>query len=104
MLFHVDEDVMWKLALSNVKNLMDDSNEEISVEVVANGDAVIGYVDEMPHMEKLSERGVKFVACANSLMVQGISTEELPKFVKIVDSGIVEIALKQMEGYVYVKP
>lgn len=104
-LFHLDEDVMWRLALSNVSNLVNCTQEEISMEVVANGDAVAGYVDGcLQEIRKLSERGVNFVACANSLRAHGISAGELPEFVNVVGSGVMEIVLRQAEGYAYIKP
>ena len=107
VLFHVDEGVMWGLALKNVQNFVNEiiDGNTVSIEVVANGDAVNAYVDinEQTRIEKLRGK-VRFVACKNSLQACGISADVLPKFIEIVPSGVVEIAKREEEGYRYIKP
>ena len=107
VLFHVDEEVMWNLALKNVQNFVDEIADEnmIFIEVVANGDAINAYIDinEQRKIEKLRGK-VRFVVCKNSLITNGISENMLPHFVEIVPSGVVEIAKREEEGYRYIKP
>lgn len=47
VIFHIDEFQKWNLLLNNVKNLLlsyDNSLSSISVEVLANSEAVKGYI------------------------------------------------------------
>ncbi len=107
VLFHVDEEVMWNLALKNVQNFVDEiaDGNMIFIEVVANGDAINAYINinEQRKIEKLRGK-VRFVACKKSLRTNGISENMLPYFVEIVPSGVVEIAKREEEGYRYIKP
>ena len=47
VVFHIDEAQKWRLLLHNVKNLLasySDATETITIEVLANAEAVDGYV------------------------------------------------------------
>ncbi|MGW8114915.1 DsrE family protein [Caproicibacterium sp. NSD3] len=112
VIFHIDEFQKWKLLLNNVKNLLlsyDNEPSNISVEVLANSEAVKGYIDNSDLVDKnslkvLSQKGVTFAACNNALLGMGLSKEEIFPFVKIVPVGVRELIDKQQEGYAYIKP
>lgn len=113
VLFHVNEVERWDVAFGNITNLINDVGEgNVDVAVLANGHAVAVYADadKVEKMKDFSEKGVKFLACRNSLkkLCSGgavcISEENLPAFVSVVPAGITEIIKKQHEGYAYVKP
>jgi uncharacterized protein len=53
----------------------------------------------------LQDRGVRFEACANSMASLHIKASQLDEGVRVVPSGMAEIArLQAREGYVYVRP
>jgi uncharacterized protein len=55
-------------------------------------------------MRDLNSKGVKFVACNNSLTSLDFKKEDLIDFINIVPVGVLELIVKQEEGYAYVKP
>ncbi|MEW6740512.1 MAG: DsrE family protein [Nitrospirota bacterium] len=113
VLFHVNENEKWNVALGNITNLIKDVGEgNADIVVLANGPSVAAYADaeKIEIMKDLSEKGAKFLACRNSLKkmcadnVICINEENLPSFVGVVPAGITEIIKRQHEGYAYVKP
>ncbi|MBC8529390.1 DsrE family protein [Christensenellaceae bacterium NSJ-44] len=110
VIFHVDEEEKWPLALGNVKNMVAYCRQNASayeIEVVANSQAVLTYRESghlEAEMQALSQQGVKFAACQNALRALGISQEELSGFVHPVPAGVVELAQKQAQGFAYIKP
>ena len=113
VLFHVNEIDRWNVALGNIANLINDvGKDNVDAVVLANGPSVAAYADaeKVETMKGLFEKGIKFLACRNSLKkmcsegVVCIKEENLPSFVSVVPAGITEIIKKQHEGYAYVKP
>lgn len=109
VIFHVDELDKWKLLLKNVSNLLEavDINK-CSIEVLANSEAVKFYASnfnsDINVMENLNSNGVKFVACNNALIANKIKKEDLNYFIEVVPVGVLELVIKQSEGYAYIKP
>ncbi|WP_058486688.1 DsrE family protein [Defluviitalea phaphyphila] len=111
VIFHIDEINKWNLLLKNVSNLLNSlDSKNISVEVLANSEAVKYYdfnsnLDiDIKTMENLNKKGVKFVACNNSLRGNGIKKEDIITFVDTVPTGVLELIKRQKEGYAYIKP
>lgn len=111
VIFHIDELSKWKLLLTNVSNLLKaNDNNKYSVEVLANAEAVKYYdttqnsETDINTMEQLSEQGIKFVACNNALTAYNLPPQDLIPFVDIVPAGVIELIVKQSEGYSYIKP
>lgn len=113
VVFHVNESNKWSALLANVKNLIKDLGQgNTTIEVVANGVAVVDYVlnmekDNNNFINKVGDaanNGVKFIACRNSLAGNKIDEILLPSFITIVPAGVTELIKKQAEGYAYIKP
>lgn len=102
VVFHINEEAKWKMALANVKNFLREE-ADAKITVVANGPSVQLYTTGNEDILKLSEK-VDFVACNNSLNGMKIDPEELAEGVRIVKAGVVEIAQKQIDGYAYIRP
>lgn len=63
-----------------------------------------GYPFELM-VSDLQERGVRFEACGNTMATLQIKPSQLDDGVKVVPSGMAEIArLQAHEGYVYIRP
>ncbi len=111
VIFHVDEINKWELLLKNVSNLLHGrANNTFHVEILANSEAVT-YFDinrdmnaDIKTMERLNKEGVKFVACNNAIMANNIEKNNIIPFVDIVPAGIIELIVKQSEGYAYIRP
>jgi intracellular sulfur oxidation DsrE/DsrF family protein len=113
VLFHVNEPERWDTALGNMANLIKDvGKDNVEIVVVANGPSIMSFIeqDKLTIMKELTDKGVSFLACRNSLkkMCYGvdacITESALPSFITVVPAGITEIIRKQSEGYAYVKP
>jgi hypothetical protein len=105
--FHVDETAKWSLALTNLENVLNEIGEEkAKLELVANAEAVKGFLDPSltSRMEALNSRGVRFMACRNALKAFDLEPASLPGFIQVVPAGVVELIRKQSEGYAYVRP
>lgn len=111
VIFHIDELNKWKPVLGNVGNLLDGMpKEDLIIEVLANSEAVTyydatqGQEDLNQSMDQLTQRGVKFTACNNALNAFVIQKDNLLHFVEVVPAGVVELVIRQSEGYAYIKP
>lgn len=94
--------------LKNVTNVLKEA-PDAQVEVVCHG-AGIGLVEttRTEHAEVvqgLIKKGVKFVACENTMRQKTIRKEDLLPGVGTVPSGAVEVIRKQQQdGFAYFKP
>lgn len=110
VIFHIDELAKWNLVLANVANLLEGvlvSNETIDVKVLANSEAVEYYRNNKDinlKLVDLNKKGVKFLACNNSLKGYNLKPDNLMDFINIVPVGVLELIKKQREGYAYIKP
>lgn len=110
--FHIDELEKWNLLLKNAENFvhnMEQSKAAYRLEVVANSEAVRGYLnfqnsERQESMEALAAKGVQFAVCNNALKSQGLEKSALFSFVEVVPAGVVELAMRQSEGFAYIKP
>lgn len=55
-----------------------------------------------PLMKALSEYGVSFKVCNNSLAALNQSAEELYPYMDLIPAGILQLAKKQMQGFAYI--
>lgn len=53
-------------------------------------------------LEALSQQGVSFSVCYNSLESLGVNRDDVYGYMKIIPAGILQIVKKQMEGFVYI--
>ena len=114
VLFHIDSESNWDMVLENARNMRKYEQERqvaFEIEIVANGAAVEGLQRAVAQqscwyasMAELSVERVVFAACRNALRKHNIDPGLLCEFVRVVPSGVVEIAMRQEEGYSYIKP
>ncbi len=94
--------------LKNVTNILKEA-PDAQVEVVCHG-AGVGLVEKArtehaEAVEALVKKGVKFVACENTMRQKSIKKEDLLAGVGTVPSGAVEVVRKQQQdGFAYFKP
>lgn len=114
ILLHIDESNKWSLVLGNIKNVLasgEETNTNYEIEVLANSMAVFQLKEDIAkntnilnQIDEYAKKGVIFAVCNNSLKKFNIAPNELISFCKVVPAGIIELAEKQSEGYLYIKP
>ena len=113
VVFHVDESRTARWTLMLARSYLDDV-PTAKIVFVTYGPGVDFLLDDAKdHRDdpydyavlRLVERGVDFRVCNATLMARQISKTDLLEEVKIVPSGISEIARLQLkEGFAYLKP
>lgn len=107
VVFHIDEMAKWSLVLSNAKNILADLGENVEVVVLANAEAVKGYLESSEFdgpIQELMDEKVRFVACRNALKANEISVDQLMEKMNVVPAGVSELVKLQSQGYAYVRP
>lgn len=113
VLYHVDSESKWHMVLENVKNMLKygkENNTTFEIEIVANGIAIVGLIQEVAEkskwyleMDELYKENVVFAVCNNALKKFNPGQQPLCAFATVVPAGVVEIAKKHEEGYAYIK-
>lgn len=113
VLYHIDTQSKWHMVLENVQNMLKygkENNTEFEIEVVANGEAVLGLIQHVAQkskwyleMDELYKENVIFAACKNALEKFNPGNSFICGFVEIVPAGVVEIAKRQEEGFSYIR-
>ncbi len=112
VLFHIelDDTEPLKVAFANIKNLLKEIDQsQCDIELVANYKGPLLFlknnIDIHMHNDiiQLSQIGVRFLMCNNSLNNLHINKDDLIKEVGIVSAGILEIVKCQSEGYAYIR-
>mgnify|MGYP001827801086 FL=1 len=113
VVFHLDESRNARWALMLARSYLEDS-PQAKVVFVTFGPGVdfllLGAADKRGNsydsaVLNLAEKGVEFRVCNATLGARGIDKDELLDGVRVVPSGISEIARLQLqEGYAYLKP
>lgn len=101
VVFHIDDVNRWPRVKGNVQNLLKET-QEIAVIILANSDAVQGYLSE-ENQAFIQTIPIVFHACRNALRGQKISEDKLPDTVKVVPAGVLDLIELQTQGYSYIK-
>lgn len=114
VIFHVDESDRWPMVLTNVENMVKYGCGEhilFEIEILANSEAVrqltaqgAAQAELEERMEELSRSGVRFAGCRNAMRGLNIGPDDLLPLVQTVPSGVVELTLRQEQGYAYIRP
>ena len=110
VIYNVDELEKWQKFIANVKNMLSyaqENNELFEIDVLSNSIAVTDLKKESDIEHDILfmiDNGVTFVACQNSLNAQSLSSHQLIFGVFVVRAGVVELAVKQNQGFAYIKP
>lgn len=93
--------------LNNIRNLLKFYENNVRIAVVVYGPAIGMVMKGSPfadRIQSLTIYGVEFVACGNTLSATGRPRENLLPDVTYATAGLAEIAERQMEGWIYLKP
>lgn len=114
VVYHMNDSAVARVALNNIRNHLEATGGKTKIVVVTHGGGVNFLVDGAqdkngnPYsitVEELSDRGVEFRVCNNTLKANKIDPKTLLPNAVVVPSGVAEIGrLQAREGYVYLKP
>lgn len=115
VLLHTDEEDRWAITCKNAKTILkmaEVGNYTVNLEIVANSFAVKSLsADNFASTSKikdtltaLHEKGVNIYCCSESMNFLEIEPSMILPFVQTVPSGVFHIALRQHEGFSYIKP
>ncbi len=97
----------WTAVLNNVENLQKSLGDGTEIEVVAHSKGLGMLVAKdnslTERMKKISETGVVFAACENTMKKKNVTKDQLVPFATTTDSGVAEVVRKQESGWSYVK-
>jgi len=107
VIFHLHEEKRSTIAISNIINLIKDLGEEnLDIELLMNGTGVKIMLKEREYVKKvdyLSNKGVVFCVCSNSLKALDMKENDVIEGTKIVPSGVGELVKKQNKDWNYIK-
>lgn len=97
----------WRGMLNNIQHLKETWGNSVIIEVVTHGAGVeILTKERTTQWQRLTDfmhSGVSFVVCMNTMKGRNLSKEAFIPGAGFVPSGIVEVVLKQEQGYSYLK-
>jgi intracellular sulfur oxidation DsrE/DsrF family protein len=98
----------WNLALNNAYNVgLEFGEDGVEMEIVAYGPGIALLKAGSPIAARVTEalkRGVKVVACENTMKAQKLVYADMLPDIGFVPSGVVELMKRQREGYAYIRP
>lgn len=111
LIIHISDRDKWQTALNNINNTIKALRTPYKIVVVANVNAIQGYLDPeiRAQITAINDSDVVFTACNNSLVGQNVAPSTLnpadvPSKIEIVPVGIIAIVEHQNQGYAYMKP
>jgi hypothetical protein len=98
----------WRTALNNVRNIQNRVGEKnTDIEVVAYGPGIDMLKSNSPVGGRIGETmatGVRVVACENTMQGRKLTRKDMLPRIGYVPAGVVEVIVKQQEGWAYIRP
>jgi intracellular sulfur oxidation DsrE/DsrF family protein len=102
-----DDAKKWNLTLGNIGNALEGLGADAAdIELVVYGPGIAMLKKDSPVADKLAaaqKKGVRIVACQNSMRGYHLEQADLAPGVGSVPSGVVELIRRQHAGYAYVR-
>ncbi|MCX6331030.1 MAG: DsrE family protein [Bacteroidetes bacterium] len=97
----------WSSTIGGIKNIQKVFKTDLQIEVVVHGKALDFLVKDKTFFANeiagLTKEGIVFSACENSMRRHNIKKADLLTDAFTVPSGVVEVILKQEQGWSYLK-
>jgi intracellular sulfur oxidation DsrE/DsrF family protein len=97
----------WSSTIGNIKNIQKIWPNHLQIEVVVHGKAIDLLVKDKTYfaneIASLTKDGIVFSACENTMRKHKIVKADLLIEANTVPSGVVEVILKQEQGWRYLK-
>jgi len=109
VIFHIDDSIKWPTVVSNLKHMSEwykNTGTTGIIELLINGEAVEQALKTSDvNFKEIKDANVSIAICQNSLNQRKMTDEYLQEEVSfVVPSGVVELAVKEQQGYSYIKP
>ena len=110
VIFQVSDDdpAKWNLVLNNARNVQQDvGKDNVDIEVVAYGPGLGMLKLQSPVAVRVGEaigQGVKLMACENTMHGRKLTKADMLPDIGYVKAGVVELMVKQQQGYSYIRP
>ena len=111
LVIHISDLDKWQTVINNINNSVKGLRDSYTIHVVANVNAIQGYLDPKirEQITAIDDPNIHFFACNNSLIGQNVTPEMLnpdstPSKIGIVPVGIISIVEDQNNGFAYLKP
>ncbi len=114
VVYHINDLDRANAALRNVTNHLNAvGDENVDLVVVTHSKGGFALVDGSRDsagngfeaaIAALSNRGVRFQLCENTIEGMGIDRNNINLVAEVVPSGVAQVAALQHQGYVYIKP
>lgn len=112
--FHVntDADGPFQTAFVNIQNLLKEQEvmeNGADIVLLLNGPGILRLkktadINDLNTASALSEKGVRFQICNNSLNKFNLSKDDMHNSCEVVPAGVMALIKLQAEGYAYIKP
>ena len=112
--FHIDEVSKWMVLLGSVGNTvryLKENNLPVVIDIVVNSEAIQCLASNIAEtkgllsdFEWLLAEGVNLVACQNALNASGLAKDDLVAGSQVVPASMIHLAIRQKEGYAYIRP
>ncbi len=108
--FHISsgDDFTQTLVLNNAQNLANHYGpDKVVIEVVAYGPGLKILFKENKNAKRIagmSDSGITFTACGNTMQSMGRNKDSLNKHTKVVPAGVIRIMELQEAGWSYIRP
>ena len=93
--------------LDNMENILKEA-PDAQLEVICHGEGISlltkKHSGKLDLVKSLMKKGVRFVACENTLRKKSLTKKDLLEGTGKVPSGAIEVIKKQSEGYSYFRP
>jgi intracellular sulfur oxidation DsrE/DsrF family protein len=104
-----DDPKVVEKAFRNINNVLEDPRliGKLKIELVAFSNGTKVMLKGSPYeaeLKALLQKGAIIVQCNNSLKEQGLSSNQLYKFIGVVPSGNGELIIRNAEGWAVIKP
>ncbi len=97
----------WSSTIGNIKNIQKVWPTQLIIEVVVHGKALDLLVKDKTYFANeivsLTKEGIIFSACENTMRKHNIVRADLLSVANTVPSGVVEVLIKQEQGWSYLK-
>lgn len=97
----------WSSTIGNIKNIQKIWPNHLQIQVVVHGKAINLLVKDKTYFANdiisLTKEGIVFVACENTMRKYKVVKSDLLLEANTVPSGVVEVILKQEQGWRYLK-
>ena len=99
----------WGLTLNNARNMQTELGAaNVDIEIVAYGPGIGMLKADSESANRVQDEalsnGVKVVACENTMTNQKLTKADMLNGIGYVRAGVVELMVRQKQGYAYIRP